>query len=197
VTNNVNTDSNTNQNTIDPTVNSNSDSHNTISAPMSAHSDSHAANNANNDITINVPSSGDSRPIFNHNVVTVVLPPTPEMPVAHRNDDGSAGGYHHAPHHGNVDYSDGFFNEKYNGAHGMPSESVWDYHYQVYDGPSFSVLFFFLFISTCVCIIWVVTQQAQNDRHNTRDDSLPVIRYRLVRVSSQAPVDHHENYANA
>ena len=69
---NSNADRNDIVSTINPTVNSNSDSR--------ASSDSHASNNANNAITVNVPSSGGSQPIFNRNIVNVVLPPAVMSP---------------------------------------------------------------------------------------------------------------------
>ena len=89
---NSNTDNSEIVSTINPTVNSNSDSHNTISPTANANSDSHASNTANNVITVNVPK-GDPQPIFNRNVVTVVLPPAP-MPREYYHGDDDYRGYH-------------------------------------------------------------------------------------------------------
>ena len=118
---NSNADRNDIVSTINPTVNSNSDSR--------ASSDSHASNNANNAITVNVPSSGGSQPIFNRNIVNVVLPPAVMSPP--RKD------YH--------------YDDEYHG----PS---YDYPMYGYFSPGI-VLFFLLFmVLFCFSAAWCALQ---------------------------------------
>jgi hypothetical protein len=155
--NNANTDSNANTNTINPTLNSNSDSHNTISPTANANADSHASNTANNVITVNVPK-GDPQPIFNRNVVTVVLPPASGMPREYYQHDGK-------------DDDDDYHG--YHGYHGyMPESSLMNL-----------LVFMIFFFSTCCFAAWLSVQCQEPIPAHQEPENRHVIRYRLVRTS--------------
>ena len=158
--NNANTDSNANTNTINPTLNSNSDSHNTISPTANANADSHASNTANNVITVNVPK-GDPQPIFNRNIVTVVLPPAP-MPHEYYQHDGKDDDddYHHHGYHGGY----------------MPEATMMNL-----------IVFMIFFFSTCCFAAWLSVQCQEPISARQPPEIRHVIRYRLVRTSDPPP----------
>lgn len=69
----------------------------------------------------------------------------------------------------------------------------WDYYHSDSSDFSMSLLFFLLVFGTCFGFVWAYQQQ-WGERHlvdSGRDASLPVIRYRLVRVGTHAEPDHH------
>jgi hypothetical protein len=116
--------------------------------------DTSNVNNANNAITINVPSQG-SQPIFNRNVVTVVMPPGYES----ERDRTGYGHYAHYPPSDVGDYQDPFW-----GSLGVFLFVV--------------VIFVLIFAGmSCMAFPMFDTRDPRN-----QDDPRAVIRYRLVRV---------------